>query len=176
MTTEAKNPEGIGGWLILVVIGMVVSPIRIALLLTQIHLPMFSDGTWAQLTTPSTEVYHGLWAPLIIFEVAGNLVVMLLGLAALVLLLMKSRHTPTMTIAWLLTAVVFGIADFVLADQIPLIAAQPLDVESAREIARSIVAAAIWIPYFLVSKRVKATFVRDWPARSSAHPPLESAG
>lgn len=163
--TNDRKLEGIGGWLLLVVLGLIVSPIRIALMLVQEHAPIFADGTWQVLTSPSSDVYHPLWGPLILLEVGGNLLGILLTLTTLVLLFKKSRYTPAMAIIWYLYALVFVVADFLLARQIPMIAEMPVDTESVREIARTVVAVVIWVPYFLVSKRVKATFTRAWPDR-----------
>ncbi|MFY8036310.1 MAG: DUF2569 family protein [Cyclobacteriaceae bacterium] len=45
-----------------------------------------------------------------------------------------------------------------------------------RDITRSIVAAAIWIPYFTISQRVKRTFVNMYRSNQepNAQPPIES--
>jgi hypothetical protein len=47
--------EGLGGWLILVGIGVVISPLRLLAELSKVYLPMFNDGTWEALTTPTSE-------------------------------------------------------------------------------------------------------------------------
>ena len=159
MTDESTGPSGLGGWLILVILGLIVSPVRIAHLMATNYWPLFRDGLWAKLTTAGSAAYHPLWKPLLIFEVGGNLVCIALGLVTLVLLLMRSTRTPSWAISWYSWAAVFVLADFFLADLIPYIAAHP-DPESAKELARSLFAAGVWIPYFLVSKRVQATFVR----------------
>lgn len=165
---DNKGPEGLGGWLILVIIGLVVSPVRIAAMLLQNHAPIFTDGTWDVLTTPGSEVYHPLWAPLIGFELVGNLVMIALAFATLFLLVLRSRAAPIAAIGWYGGGLLFVVVDALLAYQIPMLAEQPMDAETMGEIVRSVVAACIWIPYFLVSKRVKATFTRDWPARAQA--------
>lgn len=171
MTTQDNTaPVGLGGWLILVIIGLVLSPIRIAVMMLQNHAPIFTDGTWEVLTTPGSEVYHPLWAPLIGFEMLGNLVMIALAFATLFLLVVRSRAAPVAAIAWFGGGLLFVTIDALLAYQIPLVAEQPMDAETLGEIVRSVVAACIWIPYFLVSKRVKATFTRDWPARAPAAP------
>lgn len=150
--------RGIGGWLILVVIGLAVTPIRIGWMLCSDYLPMFQDGTWEMLTVPGGEGYHELWKPLLAFEIAGNVITMLLALITLFLLIRKSRWTPRFAIAWLLLGLVFVVSDYLLAQKIPLIVELGTDPETMREMARAIIGAAIWIPYWLVSKRVKATF------------------
>jgi hypothetical protein len=150
--------KGIGGWLILVVLGLVVSPLRTAYLLITTHWPIFRDGTWAILTTPGTGSYHPLWAPLITLEILGNLGSIALALVALWSLVRKSRRTPIFVIAWLSWTTALVAADFFAADMIPAVAAQA-DHDSVKELGRTIFGACIWIPYFLVSKRVKATFV-----------------
>ena len=173
MEPNGKNLEGIGGWLLLVAFGLVVTPIRIALVLLQTHLPMFSDGTWDALTSSTSEHYHSLWAPLIIFEIVGNMLVIFLALATLCFFFMKSKYTPRLAITWLTFGLTFVVADYAFAQQIPLIANQPADPETIKEVVRSIVGASIWVPYFLVSKRVKATFTREWP--NSLFKPTPSA-
>ncbi|MGY1459848.1 DUF2569 domain-containing protein [Luteimonas sp. A534] len=175
MATDTKDLEGIGGWLLLVVLGLIVSPIRIAMMLSQNHFTIFSDGTWEALTSPESDSYHSLWAPLLSLEIAGNVLTILLALITLCFLVMKSKHTPKVAITWLLFGLVFVASDFVLAQQIPLIAEQPADPETIKELVRSVVGAAIWVPYFLVSKRVRATFSREWPNNSFKPTPLRGA-
>ncbi len=155
---ESQGPKGIGGWLILVVIGLILTPLMVGRELLTIHLPIFTDGTWHLLTTPGTEVYHPLWAPLIIFETVGNIALIVLAIVTLVSLLNKSSRTPMLATIYFGWNLFFIAADMILADGIPSIEGAS-NIESYKDLARAVVAAAIWIPYFHLSKRVKATFV-----------------
>lgn len=158
VASRADGPIGIGGWLILVVIGLVVTPMRIAYMLITTHWPIFRDGAWGQVTTPGTPSYHALWGPFIAFEVIGNILSIVLGLTTLFYLLRKSHNTPRMAILWYAFGAALVVTDFFAGNPIPAVAAQP-DPAGTKELIRGLFGAAIWIPYFLVSKRVKATFV-----------------
>lgn len=152
-----SEPRGLGGWLVLVMIGLIVSPIRIGILIGTLVLSVFQNGTWEALTTPGSEHYHPLWAPLLIFELAINGILILAGVTLLALFFTKSRRFPRMFILYVAVTLIFQIADYVLAEQIPAVAAE--GAESLVEIARTVITAIIWVPYMLVSKRVKNTFV-----------------
>jgi len=54
---EDNRLKGLGGWLILVGIGVVLSPIRLLGLIIQVYKPIFEDGTWEALTTVGSESY-----------------------------------------------------------------------------------------------------------------------
>ena len=155
---EAKY-EGLGGWLILVGFGLAVTPLRILVLVLKDLLPAMTGETWAMLTTPGTEIYHPLWAPLLYFEVLGNLFFIGAALVLLVLFFKRKKIFPTLMIGFYLFNLVFIGVDAIVGEMIPFIAEQS-DPESAKEVIRSVVGALIWVPYFLVSKRVKATFTR----------------
>lgn len=157
-TTDNTSAKGIGGWLILVVLGLIVGPIRIAHFLYTVHWPIFRDGSWEILTTPGGELYHPLWAPLITFEIISNLVSILLALITLWHLTKKSHHTPKFAIYWLLWTAATVSIDYFAADLIPSVAAES-DTDSVKELVKSIFSAVVWVPYFLLSKRVKATFI-----------------
>jgi hypothetical protein len=155
----ARPPQGIGGWLILPVIQLIVTPIGFTYLLLGNYWPIFRDGTWEQLTTPGSAAYHALYAPLLTFEIIGGLVIIVLAIATLVLLLRKSKKTANFAIAWWSVSVVYAVSDYFLPDLIPAVAEQSSPNDAARPIW-AIATAAIWIPYFIFSRRVKATFVR----------------
>lgn len=150
---------GIGGWLILFIIGLVLAPIRMGSILATDFLPLFKDGTWQALTTPGSEHYHAMWGPLLAFEIAGNLGTLVGALAVLLFLSRKSRLTPRIAIAWLAFNLAVMIGDHILVQTVPVVAEQGTDPEGLAELARSAIGALIWIPYWLVSKRVKQTFV-----------------
>jgi len=150
--------DKIGGWLILVAIGLIFAPIRLLVVLFKDLLPALSADTWSRLTTPGTEAYHPLWAPLLLFEVIGNCLFILSPIIIAVFFFQRRRFVPRLIIVLLLANLVFVTIDYFAADLIPFVAAQE-DLGSLKELIRALIACAIWVPYFLVSKRVKGTFV-----------------
>ena len=154
-----RKREGIGGWLILVAIGLVASPVLMVVNLTQDVLPAFAGGAWDKLTTAGSPHYHPLWAPLLITEVSCTTLFILFSLVILVLFFMKKRTLPLLVIIFLLANLAFAIADYLLSMRIPLVASMP-DESTPTQILRQAISCALWIPYFLRSKRVKNTFVK----------------
>jgi hypothetical protein len=182
MNTAPTELKGLKGWLILPAIGLFVAPLRLGLNLLKDFWPIFRDGYWPVLTTPGTEAYHPLWKPLLTFEIVGNSLFILANLALLFFFFTKHWRFPTLYITMLALNVVFVVSDFFMGNAIPAVAASK-DTQALREMARTIIAAAIWIPYFLRSRRVKNTFVRPgsvgaWqsPAGASQHKPAVPTG
>jgi len=153
-----KQYDKIGGWLILVVIGLILAPIRLLVVLFKDLLPALSADTWSRLTTPGTEAYHPLWAPLLFFEILGNCLFIVSPIIVAVFFFQKRRFVPRLIIVLLLANLVFVAIDYFAADLIPFVAAQE-DMGSLVELIRVLIACTIWVPYFLVSKRAKGTFV-----------------
>jgi Protein of unknown function (DUF2569) len=168
--THEAGPAGLGGWLVLVGLGLVSTPISVFVFLLQNFPPLFSDGTWAALPTPGSETYHPLWAPLFIFEIVGNLAFVLTGLWLLTLFFRRSNNFPTVFIWFVSINVLFILVDawlgsFVLPEE-PM-----FDPATTQELARSVVSSAVWVPYMLSSKRVRNTFVvRRAAAQQEADP------
>jgi hypothetical protein len=155
----ASGPVGLSGWLVLVGLGLVITPFRLAIFLLQTFPPIFRDGTWGTLTTPGSGPYHPLWAPLLIAEMAINLIFIATSLYLLFLFFQKSARFPRLYTLFLLSNLAFLLADaFAVTIVLPT---QPfMDASTAREFGRSVFSACIWVPYLFLSKRVKNTFVR----------------
>ncbi|HEX2945628.1 MAG TPA: DUF2569 domain-containing protein [Clostridia bacterium] len=151
--------SGIGGWLILVMIGLFATPIRLLFLFFNDLLPIFTDGTLQQLTSPGTEFYHPLWLPLLLFEVCGNSFLAIFAIVLLVFFFRRKKVLPKLMVVIYASNILFIMIDEILYSFIPFIAAQS-DLSSYTELVRSIITGAVWIPYFCTSVRVKSTFVR----------------
>lgn len=156
---EEKKLEGLGGWLALVGLGIIISPLRIIGVLFPTYLEMFSNGSWTELTTLGTENYNPLWAPILYGEMAINVGLVLSWIFIASLFFCRKRAFPKWYIGILLFTLVFILVD-ALAIKTVLPTEPVLDAETLKELGRSLVASLIWIPYMLVSKRVKATFVK----------------
>jgi hypothetical protein len=138
---------GLRGWLALVGVGFCLAPLRILRDVTQ-HARVLQSDTWAVLTTPGTAAYHPLWAPIILGEIVVNVGLLSVSVLAIYLFFKKRRAFPRVAIGLLVAGVT-----------IPVAAAQ-VDADDIRGLGQATVGAAIWIPYFLRSKRVRATFVQ----------------
>ncbi|MGK0472299.1 MAG: hypothetical protein ACJAR0_002780 [Candidatus Azotimanducaceae bacterium] len=157
--TEEKNLEGLGGWLLLVGLGIVVSPLRIIIMIFPTYSEMFSNGTWEVLTTSGAEAYNPLWAPIIYGEMAINGALVLAWIFVAFLFFSKKKIFPK----WYIGILLFTLG-LILVDALAIKAVLPnetiFDTETTKELGRSLIVSLIWIPYMLVSKRVKATFVK----------------
>ena len=152
------EPLRIGGWLYLVALGLSVTAIRGTYQMYSVYWPIFRDGYWPKLTTAGGAGYHVLWAPLIVGEIVGNLCVIALSVFALAHFFRKSRKTPRAAVVCYSFGVALVLLDYFVSGFIPAVANNRS--ASNSELFRACFSAAIWIPYFLVSKRVKNTFVR----------------
>jgi len=166
MTDNSDDLKGLGGWLILVGLGVVLGPFRIAVEIGPLFYEILTDGSYELLTTPGSEAYHPMWEPLLIFEIVYNASIILASCYLAFLYFTKHYLFPKVYIALVLFSLVFipldaWLASFVLTDE-PM-----FDPETAKEFYRALALAVIWVPYMLRSQRVKATFVENMPDKPS---------
>jgi hypothetical protein len=154
--------QGIGGWLILVLIGLVVSPI-------QLFRAAWLDAH--SLAGPNRDLLNiripGL-TTLVSIELFANATLFLGILVLIVLFFRESRSFPRLYQAWLGFSFVAKLAEYTFALHLgpqPALPAPDSPVQNMQstlmfDMLRSAVAASVWIAYFELSRRVKATFVR----------------
>jgi len=150
---------GLQGWLLLVGFGLLARPIYAAA--TLFGLRDFLDAeTWNTFTVPGRTYYDALWAPALTFE-SFVLTSVLISSALLIVLFLQRRRTFPVFFVWVLGAIALSaIIDVTLvgivAKKFP---ALKFDT-TPKEAVQVILQAMIWIPYMLVSQRVRATFVK----------------
>lgn len=157
---------GLGGWLALLTVALVLRPVALGYFVTQNFGAMAAD-TWAQLTTYGSSTYNALWAPFLLFELAANLAQWALSGLLLVLLFKRRSSFPRVAVLALLAGIALQGCDLVLSSLLPGTEPTPKEIAST---VRNFVGAALWSAYLLRSRRVKATFVRRY--RHAAPPPL----
>lgn len=150
---------GLGGWLILVQIGLYTTFFIGIFYLFYSIIPIFSQGTWSMLTSIDSVVYHKLWGPVILFETVYNIFMLIFIVFILINFYSKKSVLPRLMIIFYSVGLLFGIVDYILLQFIPL-AKELNDASSIRDIIKTAVTCAIWIPYFLKSERVENTFTR----------------
>jgi transglutaminase-like putative cysteine protease len=163
MAIERRGgPVGLGGWLVLPILGLVAVPVAdLAILRTLLHI---DADAWSTLTDPASPSYHALWAPVILYECAAEVMRSAFCVLLLVLLLKRRTSLPRLMIALLWLQLLATLVDSALSA--PVLAAK--DAQGAGfEAARMLIAAMIWTAYFNNSQRVRATFVRRYRASAA---------
>ncbi|MER8862104.1 DUF2569 domain-containing protein [Mesorhizobium sp. M0751] len=150
---EREGSEGIGGWLVLPMLGLMLTPI---VGLMQMFGVDYLGFDWQAFSFSQSAL---LVAELVI---AG---VLSLTAPALLLFFMFKRWEifPGWYMIWAVAMPVYAILDpwaahLVFPETFPTLA-DAFDRETMRGIYRSVWAAAIWIPYMMRSDRVANTFV-----------------
>lgn len=155
---QDERLRGLGGWLVLLGIGVVLAPLQISAAIVTLYSQVFGSGNWQALTTADSDVYHPLWAPIIIGELVFNLGMLCATLYLWYLFFSKSYLFPRAYIVVALATLIFipfdaWVITFVLPDE-PM-----FDEATARNFGRALFGSLIWVTYLGVSRRVKATFV-----------------
>lgn len=166
MTKDERRKQKIGleGWLALFIVGQFL-----ALLLTVFRF--FADGFLSSSDISDLNEYQqGLGytlQTLTAFENVAIVIYVALVITTLVLLFRKRKLAKAFAIATLIYVAVYGTIDYMVASSIfessglsGSAEIQAMMRKYSGDVGRSIVGVLIWVPYFLVSKRVKATLTK----------------
>jgi hypothetical protein len=167
MENEALDFEGeapkvptyksIGGWLILPMIGLFITPFSLTISTFNNLLPAINSGNLAAFDDPTSGLYNPILKYLVYAEVCFNLSFALYAIIIIVYAFRYKAQTPTLYIVFLI-----GNFTFLVLDHIAIVLLDLGDLKSFLNLDsfRAFVSCAIWVPYFLLSERVKGTFVK----------------
>lgn len=152
LKNKKEQETAIGGWLILVLIGLIVTPIRLGISTFTEFLPLLDSLPFLK------ELYPKL-VSIIYVELFSNIAFGIFALFLIFVMVMKNKIFPKLMIIFYVSNLVFVLGDAIYISQMTELEGFYKDDGSIKEIVRAIVGTAIWVPYMLVSKRVKRTFV-----------------
>ena len=150
----------IGGVLIFVAIGLIMSLVQNLGHFLGNLAPFRQAQVWERLTTPGRIAYHPYWRPVLLFELASSSAILALNTLAVVLFFRKQRVLPKVIIVGIPIIFILILIGYYLSGLIPAIAENPDYSKQTSQLIVRFIALHIWIPYFLLSERVKRTFVR----------------
>ncbi|RUA10372.1 MAG: hypothetical protein DSY83_17925, partial [Flavobacteriia bacterium] len=126
----------------------------------------FEKGVWSLFKNAGYENANAMTF-FLGFELAINLALLVFAVLLIILYFKKRTSLPKLIIILYASSLIFPILDLILYNALfpqELMDASD-DQETYTQISRSFISAAIWIPYFLVSKRVKNTFTKVYPKK-----------
>ncbi len=155
---KQEELTGLGGWLILVGIGVILSPITL-LVDGYALLEFFKEGGIDLLSDPTSEIYHPSLLYFIYAECVVNVVLLICSVYAVYLYFSKHFRFPKFYIGLMIGYLLILLIDCMVSDYlVPQETA--FDDETIIELAKSALRCVIWVPYLLLSVRVKNTFVQ----------------
>lgn len=148
-----QNYYSVGGWMMLQFIGMIFS-------FFQIVYMFFTQGFFDQTTLEAAKNNLGPGAinldVVYIFEISANIYLLVLLSLTIYCFIERRDITPRLIVVLLTSHVLIVAMDQFFVKALGPDYATAIDIKG---MARSIVAAIIWIPYYQISERVKGTFV-----------------
>jgi transglutaminase-like putative cysteine protease len=153
------EPRPIGGWLCLVGLGILLSPLRCLYDIWQ-SPQFFNRSFWSALFVLSGTVRNFLLGILSAGELVYNCALLVYLILIIILFFKRRTIFPIAAISLYLLVLVVQACDLAVVAALkikPITAAE--GAQYGREIFQAVVAAAIWVPYLFLSKRVKETFV-----------------
>lgn len=156
----AKNikKKPIAGSLYFALIATLFAPIISLNLFRFSILPFSFDERWQIISNKLLESYNPEWVKLIYFEFISNIFLLIFTLVLIVLFIQKRRYYATVIIIYfickiLLLTIIFYLQTIIKGPPTPTLT------QISGIGLRSLVFTGIWVPYFLLSARVRETFI-----------------
>jgi len=146
---------GLGGWLVLLGIGLGFSPLRNVVTTVTSAKVLYSAAAWGNLTTPMRPGYHPSLAVVCFAESFVNLAMTAYSVVVLIAFFGKRRSFPLHFRIMVLTSIGYRVVDD-LAVQVLSPGTEP----ELAALVQLIVYALVWTLYLHLSRRAAATFVQ----------------
>ena len=162
---EISKFKGIGGWLVLVIIALFLT-LGFQLYTVYTDAQLFSNGTVAFLSDPSSGTYIPAYGGFLKFELIMSIMLVIAASYLIYLFFKKYRRFPKYYVIFLVASVVYVLLDTYGMLSLMTVPAEAKKViedamsEQGTAIGRAFIGALIWGSYMMKSKRVKATFIK----------------
>ncbi len=149
----------IGGWMILPLIGLLISPFRLL-------YDMFSDDAWI-LEAPLYVPLEGIRSPFVFhiynyFTIIQNIGMLCFVVVTAILFFQRRSNVPTLMKTLYLVTFASLAFDMFMYDWLYIDTISGTEYNSS-DVARAMFAALVWVPFFHLNRRVHTTFVnRRW--------------
>ncbi|UHA72790.1 DUF2569 domain-containing protein [Paenibacillus sp. 481] len=149
--------QGLGGWLIIVQIGLILTLISQVVSLLLVQIPFLSSKEWDFITNSSSEYYDPMLIVLVVVEIIGSIALLIFAIVTLTYFYKRKKSLPQLYIMMFGFNLIYAIVCAILFYQISI----PMEEDTSivKTVFRAALTCLIWTPYFLRSKRVKATFI-----------------
>ena len=146
-----EGPSGIGGWLILHAIALVVQPFMSLKFIVNTY-KYIGSAHFLKVAQHFKSYYAFSW-----FTIIACVVLITFLIYVAIQFFNKKKNTPKLYVALILSFTCFALTKFIWT----MVEGSPFGFRlmQVTGLLPSIGSCAIWIPYFIVSKRVKNTFV-----------------
>ncbi|MEM7437031.1 MAG: DUF2569 domain-containing protein [Myxococcota bacterium] len=149
------GPKGLGGWLVLVGLRVILSPVGQAVGVYRIAEVLRGEGAWEALSAKAGS--HPLAQPLIAGELIASVLMLCASVYIVYLFFRKRPAFPKFFMGILIAELAIVVLDGWALSLITQ--SDATDADSMKAIARALLSCIAYIPYILVSKRVANTFV-----------------
>jgi hypothetical protein len=157
---EPDTNRPIGGWLILPLLGVIISPVM--LIYYFIDSDFFNHNSWLG-TFESTDSASNV----LTFYYLGQLLIQIgfivFSVLVLIQFLKRRSSLPFLYILMLVISSLTAFAEYLSYDQLSeYLVFDSSRAEMGKYAGRAFLGLVIWVPYFAISKRVKSTFTRRY--------------
>ena len=147
---DYEHGKPIGGWLILIGIGLFLTPLRLLYDIATTQ-EFFNGTTWSILFNQAR------WPTILVMglEFIYNIIYLIFSVLVLLLFLNRRSSLPRLISFYYGVSFLMTLLDSAAGSAL----GSAYTSEEYKEIARTFIVAVIWIPYFNISSRVKTTFI-----------------
>jgi len=157
---KVNKPPKIRGALILVAVGLIFSLFQNLAYFFGGIAPIIRSTLWELYTNPGSPKFHPRWKLVLICDALTATLILFWNIVMLVFFFRKKRVFPVMVAASLPIIFLLILGVHYLSGLIPAVAESPAYTKEGTALITKFIGLHIWIPYFLLSKRVAKTFVR----------------